>query len=178
MNTQGPHPGEDWRELERRARELKREARRARRRERARQWETSESAERAVGEGPGAFHRPHGLYRSRDGVIFGVCRGLADYLNFPVFWMRVLAVCAMFFTGFWPLIAAYVVAAFLMKPEPIVEFKEESDQEFYESYVNSRTMALARLKRTYDNLERRIRRMENLVTARDYDWERRLNEKT
>ena len=37
-------------------------------------------------------------------------------------------------------------------------------------------MALARLKRTYDNIERRIRRMENLVTAHEYDWERRLNE--
>jgi phage shock protein C len=149
----------------------------ARRRERARQWQASGPAESGCCEAPRPFDRPHGLYRSRDGVIFGVCGGLAEYLNFPVFWMRVLAICAMFFTGFWPLIAAYVVAAFLMKPEPIVEFKEESDQEFYESYVNSRTMALSRLKRTFDNLERRIRRMENLVTARDYDWERRLNEK-
>ena len=29
-------------------------------------------------------------YRSRSGMIFGVCRGLADYLDFPVFWMRVI----------------------------------------------------------------------------------------
>ena len=64
-----------------------------------------------------------------------------------------------------------------MKLEPVVPFEEDSEREFYDSYVNSRSMALARLKRTYDNLERRIRRMENLVTAREYDWERRLNER-
>jgi len=37
-------------------------------------------------------------------------------------------------------------------------------------------MALHRLKRTFDNLDRRIQRIESIVTARDYDWERRLRE--
>ncbi|MBX7259116.1 MAG: envelope stress response membrane protein PspC [Candidatus Hydrogenedentes bacterium] len=117
------------------------------------------------------------LYRSRNGVIFGVCRGLSNYLDAPVFWVRVATVFATFFTGLWPMIGAYVVAALLLKPEPVIPFREDSDQEFYDSYVNSRGMALQRLKRTFDNLERRIRRMENIVTARDYDWEQRLNEK-
>jgi phage shock protein C len=35
---------------------------------------------------------------------------------------------------------------------------------------------LHRLKRTYDNLDRRIQRMEHIVTSREYDWDRRLNE--
>ena len=118
------------------------------------------------------------IYRSRCGVIFGVCRGVAEYLGFSVFWFRVITVCATMFTGIWPLVGAYILAALLMKPEPVIPFEEESEQEFYDSYVNSRTMALARLKRTYDNLERRIRRMENLVTAHEYDWERRLNERS
>ena len=33
-----------------------------------------------------------GLYRSRDGVILGVIRGLAEYFDFSVFWARVIAV--------------------------------------------------------------------------------------
>lgn len=37
-------------------------------------------------------------------------------------------------------------------------------------------MALNRLKRSFDNLDRRIRRMEHIVTTREYDWERKLNE--
>jgi phage shock protein C len=117
-----------------------------------------------------------GLYRSRNGMIFGVCKGIAEHMGVNLFWVRVSAVVLLFFSGVWLGIAAYVVAAFLMKPEPVVPFEETADREFYESYVNSRTMALQRLKRTYDGLERRIRRMEDIVTARDYDWERRLNE--
>jgi phage shock protein C len=101
---------------------------------------------------------------------------MAAHLGVPVFWVRAGAVAGMFVTGFWPMIGAYVIAALLIKPEPIIPFQEESDQEFYDSYVNSRGLALQRLKRTFDNLERRVRRMENIVTARDYDWEQRLNE--
>ena len=117
-----------------------------------------------------------GIYRARNGAIFGVCRGLARHFDISVGAVRLIVILATFFTGIWPAIFAYVVAALIMKPEPIVPFKEESDQEFYDSYVNSRTLALQRLKRTFDNLERRIQRMENIVTARDYDWDRRLNE--
>lgn len=160
-------PG-SWREKERRARELRREARQMRheeRREGRRLYMYSSGRER------GRF------YRSRHGRLFGVCRGTAEYLGFNVFWFRVLTVLAALFTGFWPAVGLYILAALLMKLEPVVPFTEESEQEFYDSYINSRSMALSRLKRTYDNLERRIRRMENLVTAREYDWERRLNER-
>jgi phage shock protein C len=101
---------------------------------------------------------------------------MAEYLEFPVVGMRLLAIFVSLFTGIWPLVGAYIIAALILKPEPVIPFREDTDQEFYESYVNSRSMALHRLKRTFDNLERRIRRLENMVTARDYDWERRLNE--
>lgn len=121
-------------------------------------------------------HNVKRLYRSRSGLIFGVCKGMAEYLDFPVVGMRLLAIFVSLFTGIWPLVGAYIIAALILKPEPVIPFREDTDQEFYESYVNSRSMALHRLKRTFDNLERRIRRLENMVTARDYDWERRLNE--
>jgi phage shock protein C len=117
-----------------------------------------------------------GLYRSRSGLIFGVCKGIAEYLDFSVFWMRAIVVVATLFTGIWPIPVLYVVAALLMKPEPVLPLETESDREFYNSYVSSRTMALHRLKRTFDSLDRRLRRMESIVTAREYDWERRLNE--
>lgn len=162
----------NWREKQRRARELHREARRLRR-----EGRRERKYEERMTSGATRTRRDGGIYRSRHGLIFGVCRGVAEYLNFSVFWFRVLTVCAALFTGFWLLAGAYILAALLMKPEPVVPFAEDSEQEFYDSYVNSRSMALARLKRTFDNLERRIRRMENLVTAREYDWERRLNER-
>jgi phage shock protein C len=82
----------------------------------------------------------------------------------------------MFFTGIFPVIITYFVAAILMKPEPVIPFETESDREFYDSYVSSRSMAIHRLKRTYESLDRRIRRIESIVTSRDFSWDQRLNE--
>lgn len=120
---------------------------------------------------------PHrsGPYRSRRGIIFGVCRGLAEHYGFSVFWTRMFAVAALIFTGLWPVLAFYVIAALLMKVEPVIPFETTEEQEFYNSYSSSRSMALHRLKKTFDSLDRRIQRMEGIVTAKDYDWDRRLN---
>lgn len=124
----------------------------------------------------GAERQRMGLYRSRSGKILGVCKGLAEYFDLPVFWMRVIAIVLLFVSGVWPMVIVYFVAALLMKPEPVLPLETEGEQEFYNSYATSRSMALHRLKRLYDNLDRRIQRMEHIVTAREYDWERRLNE--
>ncbi len=116
-----------------------------------------------------------GMYRSRTGLILGVCKGFARYFDFSVFWMRAITVALLLFSGIWPMVIVYVVAAVLMKLEPVVPLETEEEQEFYNSYTTSRSMALRRLKRIYDNLDRRIQRMESIVTAREYDWERRFN---
>jgi len=34
------------------------------------------------------------------------------------------------------------------------------------------------MRRTFENLDRRIQRIESIVTARDYDWDARLNDDT
>ena len=115
------------------------------------------------------------LYRSRDGMIFGVCKGVADYYGVSLFWTRALAVFACIMTGIWPAIGLYIVAALVMKLEPVLPLETEEDLEFYHSYAASRSMALHRLKRTFDNLDRRLQRLEATVTAREYDWEERLN---
>ena len=117
-----------------------------------------------------------GLYRSRTGMLLGVCKGLAEFFDFSVFWMRVIAVGLLLLSGIWPLVGLYFVAALLMKPEPVLLPETEEEQEFYNSYASSRRMALHRLKRTYDNLDRRIRRIEDIVTSREYDWDRRLKQ--
>lgn len=122
------------------------------------------------------FNDEKTLYRSRNGVILGVCRGLAEYLDFSVFWMRVICVGLLVFSAIFPVVVLYFIAALLLRPEPVIPFADIDDREFYHSYVGSRSMALHRLKKTYDNLDRRIRRMEDIVTAKDYDWDDRLKE--
>ena len=119
--------------------------------------------------------RRGGIYRSRNGAILGVCRGMAEHFDFSVFWARAIAVLFLLFSGFWPAIGLYLIAALLMKPAPVIPIKNEAEQEFYDSYTSSRHLAAQRIKRRYDNLENRIRRMEHIVTAREFDWEEKLN---
>ena len=116
-----------------------------------------------------------GLYRSRQGVILGVCRGISDYFDFSLVWTRILAVIFLLVSGFWPAMGLYFIAALLMKPAPVIPIQSEAEQEFYDSYTQSRNGALYRLKRRYQKLERRIQRMEDKVTSREFDWENRLN---
>jgi phage shock protein C len=74
-----------------------------------------------------------GIYRSRKGVIFGVCRGLAEHFDFSIVWARVIAIIFLLVTGFWPAIGLYLIAALLMKPAPVIPIKTEAEQEFYDS---------------------------------------------
>ena len=117
----------------------------------------------------------NGIYRSRSGMILGVCKGLAAHFDFSVFWTRIIAVVLLFVAGFLPAIGLYLLAALLMKPEPVIPIKDPGEKEFYDSYATSRHGAVARLRRRYQNLQRRIQRMEHIVTSAEYDWEKRFN---
>ncbi len=117
-----------------------------------------------------------GLYRSRRGVIAGVCRGIADYLDVSVFWTRMIAIGLLIFTGLWPIVGIYLLGMVVMKPAPSMSFETEDDTEFDRAYVNSRGLALERLRRVFDKLDHRVQRVEDTVTAREYDWERRLRQ--
>jgi phage shock protein C len=116
-----------------------------------------------------------GLYRSRQGAILGVCRGIANYFDFSVFWTRTIAILLLVFTGFWPVLIIYLGSALLMKPEPVLSIRSEDEREFYDSYAHSRRGAADRLKRKFNQLDRRIQRMEHAVTSREFDWEQRLS---
>ena len=116
-----------------------------------------------------------GLHRSRNGVILGVCKGTAEYFDFSVFWLRAGAVLFLFISGFWPITAIYLIAAFLMKPEPPRPIQTREEEEFYESYVRSRRGAAERLKGRYDSLMGRIQRLEHTVTSKEFDWDRKLD---
>ena len=114
------------------------------------------------------------LYRARDGAIFGVCLGLARYRDIPVHYIRfglvILALC----TGFWPCVAVYILAAVLIKLEPSLPTDNQAEENFYVTYSNSRREALQELQEHLYNLDKRIRKMEDVVTRSDFDWESRL----
>ena len=116
-----------------------------------------------------------GLYRSRDGVILGVCRGVADYFDFAVFWIRAIAIILFICAGFWPIVGVYVLAALLMKSDPAKSGGSASKQKSRHRQRCTRNDPAERLRRKWKHLEKRIRRMEDKVTSREFDWNSRFH---
>ncbi len=118
--------------------------------------------------------RKYPIYRSRNGIILGVCKGIANHYDIPVFWIRLGLIIIMGTTAVWPVVLGYFLIAFYAKPEPVIPFTSESDCEFYGSYTSSRSMAIYRLKNKFNQLNNRIRRMEDVVTSRDFTWKQKI----
>jgi len=117
-----------------------------------------------------------GFYRSRNGIILGVCRGVADYFDFSVFWIRAIAILLFIFTGFWPIVGIYILAALLMKFDPAQSAGNKSKPTSGSRYRSTGNDTADRLRRKWKHLEKRIRRMEDKVTSREYDWNSRFNQ--
>jgi len=116
-----------------------------------------------------------GLYRSRKGILLGVCRGVADYFDFSVFWIRAIAVILFICTGFWPIVGVYILAALLMKSNPAKTADTASKPRSGCRRRHTGHDAAERLRQKWKHLEKRIRRMEDKVTSREYDWNSRFH---
>ena len=116
-----------------------------------------------------------GLYRSRNGILLGVCRGVANYFDFSVFWIRAIAVILVFCTGLWPIVGIYILAALLMKSDPTKPAGAAAQKKSGRRYRCTRKDTAERLKRKWRHLEKRIRRMEDKVTSREFDWNSRFH---
>ncbi len=108
-----------------------------------------------------------GLYRSRRGLLFGVCRGIAERLDISVFWTRVATVVVFVFTGFWPVGAVYLLLALLLKKEPIAAVK---------ACRTGESSAARRCRRAEGSLDERLRRMQSAMNSDMQYWDARLRE--
>jgi phage shock protein PspC (stress-responsive transcriptional regulator) len=78
--------------------------------------------------GPG---RCRGLYRDREnGWIFGVCAGVADYMNVPVTVVRVIAGAGLVFF-FWVTVIIYGAATLVLKEKPLTWSGHCQENEFW-----------------------------------------------
>lgn len=99
------------------------------------------------------YHGHGGPYRSRDGILLGVCGGIARHFDMSTFWTRMFVFIAFLFTGFFPVGVLYIMAALLMKKEPM--FPSGYDPEW-----NARVYSGGRSSE--GSLDERLRRMEGL----------------
>lgn len=117
------------------------------------------------------------LRRSRSGWVFGVCKGLAEYADLPVVWIRLILVGLTLLSWILPFVILYTVAAFLMKPEPALEPEAKEEWKSYSADACAQSIGLANLRRDLDELERQAHQLERVLSARQFDWLRRLQQR-
>jgi phage shock protein C len=107
------------------------------------------------------------LYRNReDGVIAGVCAGIADYFGFDIVLTRVIvAVAAVFFSPF--ILVVYVVLALVLESKPPRESDvRDKDREEVSRRVRSEPHAtLKSVRYRFRELDQRLQRIEKYVTS-------------
>lgn len=104
----------------------------------------------------------------RAGVIGGVCAGLAAWAGWNAKLVRVLAVLALIFGGFFPVVIVYLVLWYLMEPD-------RGDAAFHAASGSPAPAGPPPdldLPGRYARIEHRLRRLETCVASREFELRR------
>jgi phage shock protein C len=121
---------------------------------------------------------PHRLYKNkRDGVIAGVCAGLADYFNIDTALVRIGAILLLFF--FAPfMVIGYIVAAIVMPQRPNWTRRPttEEESEFWRGVSRRPEATFSNLKYRFRDLDERLQEIERVVTSDEWKLRREFRE--
>lgn len=121
---------------------------------------------------PTAPYRRNKLYRSNDDrILFGVCGGIAEHFDFPPIAVRLLWALLTIFTFFWAGMIIYIILGIFMRPAPPRAYLNTENEEFWNLYQSSRPAALRKLQRRYQMIDKRLQRIESIVTSPGFKLE-------
>ncbi|MFA6689360.1 MAG: PspC domain-containing protein [Sphaerochaetaceae bacterium] len=136
------------------------------------------------------------LYRSKHGEVFGVCQGIADWRDLPVGPVRLIVLLAIVFTGIFPGVAIYLLAALVIPANPYESDRpsdgRRSDWDWHRmghrsrhtgetvhgTYENDADDARStdELKEEYERLKKKVEKMEEEMFDKERDWDQRFHE--
>ncbi len=119
---------------------------------------------------------PHRLYRdNRNGVIFGVCAGVADYLGFSTGLVRLLTFLALIF--FFPAtVIGYLILAVFLPRRPPAVFRDADEEVFWRSVTDAPDKTFGAVRQKFRDLDTRLQRMEQRITNEEFDLRRRFRD--
>jgi phage shock protein C len=115
------------------------------------------------GEQPASRTR---FYRDkRNGKMFGVCAGIADYTGFDVALVRICFLAAMFMSG-GGILPFYFIAAMVTPTKPMsLERVDKEDRQFWQGVRASPTRAARDISSRMKDIDRRLADIESYVTT-------------
>ncbi|GKV88956.1 MULTISPECIES: envelope stress response membrane protein PspC [Pectobacterium] len=109
------------------------------------------------------------LYRlPEEGMLKGVCAGLARYFDVPVKLVRLITVLSIFFGLFFFTVVAYIILTFMLDPAPAgMEFEDEKT-------ARTPSQLLNEADATLQASEQRLRNIERYVTSDTFGVQNRF----
>jgi phage shock protein C len=116
-----------------------------------------------LGEQPASRTR---FYRDkRNGKLFGVCAGIADYTGFDVSLVRICFLAAMFMSG-GGILPFYFIAALVTPTKPVsLERVDREEQQFWQGVRASPARAARDISSRMKDIDRRLADIESYVTT-------------
>ena len=124
-------------------------------------------------EHPYRSPNPHRLYRNpEEGVLFGVCAGLADYFGVKAWQMRAAAILLFLFSA--PLaIFTYLMASIFLPRRPEQKpYRSRDEEEFWRSVSGRPEQTFSALRYRFRSLEERLAGLERHVTSDEFKLNR------
>lgn len=123
-----------------------------------------------------AFDKLGRLYRDPDnGLIAGVCAGIAEYVGLRPVQLRLLVILGLVFF-FVPTVVGYVALAFLLQPRPAGLYRAEDEARFWRHVRTAPNGALSELRDHFRGLEARLDRIEGFVVSEEYELRRKFRD--
>jgi phage shock protein C len=115
------------------------------------------------------------FYRDkRNGKLFGVCAGIADYTGFDVSLVRVCFLATLFMSG-GGVLPFYVIAAMVTPTKPReLELRDGEAQQFWQGVRASPTRAARDIRSRFKDIDRRLADIESYVTTENRSLAREI----
>ncbi len=118
---------------------------------------------------------PRRLYRDREnGIVAGVCAGIADYFGFDVTITRIIVAIGLFI--FLPTtVVAYIVLALLLPTKPLGEsarVRDDASETLQRSVRSAPHSTLDNIRHRFREIDGRLQRMEKYLTSKRFKLDR------
>ncbi len=119
---------------------------------------------------------PNRFFRNRDeGMLFGVCAGIADYFGVSVATVRVAAVFGMFIF-FLPVVLAYLAASAFLPVKPSDMYGNPDEEQFWRAVRTDPSHTSHALRHRFRELDSRLQGVETIVTSKEFQLRRTIDE--
>ena len=117
------------------------------------------------------------FYRDkRNGKVFGICAGIADYTGFDVSLVRICFLAAVFMSG-GGILPFYFIAGFVAPTKPkVLDRADSENQQFWQGVRASPAKAARDIRSRFKDIDRRLADIESYVTTENRSLAREIEQ--